>query len=751
MNSNRGDDALKEGKVDRTVGSGRRAWFAVALLAMSPLLPAQVSKKTPARGPVALAEQVLPDDDLGVAGAPDLASVTTSDWIVLPWLGAAFQYFDNGVSDPSVRVKIAPGFSGDPVLWEDFRFQWPRNPGRVGDIALVIAFHGYSQSDNSVFVLTDLAQQCQNRGWMLLTPLGLHQKNYGNPNSQATLNIVLSMVQMFFEFNEDRIYGVGFSMGGCNALSYAMRHQDPAGLRMAGVVAHTAVLDLVDTFLTGDTGVQAAMQDPTVFGGTPGQEPFAYGRTSPMIVSGGLPDPAFSSVSNILHLPIYYHVNTLDAGNQELLDQNDVLKTFLLANSANVQVSEVTIPNPKHDWSTMNMTAALDFLSPYSLPADPSSLDVYADREVPYFYTHPRDIAADEVARYDVDVDTGTNTFTLQDTHDLNQVAFDTVAMGLDPTQPLNINHSSGDLTQDEIVLTGYLTSPSSVTVSSFPPFSWSYDSGNQEVIINPTPGGAPASVLVGQPAPLADFTPSVLAGQLPLEVDFTDATWGEVTTYSWDFGDGVGTSSAPNPTYIYNDPGTYTVSLSTTGPGGADVESKTDLIVVTAPAPTPDFSADVFSGAAPLEVNFTDLTTGFVESWSWDFGDSVGTSTDQDPTYTYLSPGTFSVTLTATGPGGSNPITKTDYITVTSTPPTANFMADSTGGSAPFTVNFTDLSTGTVTDYDWDFGDLNTSMAANPQHTYTSAGTYTVELTVTGPSGNDTETKVNYITVFPF
>jgi PKD repeat protein len=80
-----------------------------------------------------------------------------------------------------------------------------------------------------------------------------------------------------------------------------------------------------------------------------------------------------------------------------------------------------------------------------------------------------------------------------------------------------------------------------------------------------------------------------------------------------------------------------------------------------------------------------------------------------------------------------------------------ANFSADATSGCVPFTVSFSDLSTGTGIDgWSWTFGDGGTSTAQNPGHTYNSAGTYTVALTVSSSSQgcNDTETKTNYITV---
>jgi len=79
---------------------------------------------------------------------------------------------------------------------------------------------------------------------------------------------------------------------------------------------------------------------------------------------------------------------------------------------------------------------------------------------------------------------------------------------------------------------------------------------------------------------------------------------------------------------------------------------------------------------------------------------------------------------------------------------PTAEFSATPITGLAPLSVQFTDKSTGNVTSWLWDFGDGKTSTAHNPTNTYMKEGKYTVKLTVNGPCGEDTETKVKYINV---
>ncbi len=82
-------------------------------------------------------------------------------------------------------------------------------------------------------------------------------------------------------------------------------------------------------------------------------------------------------------------------------------------------------------------------------------------------------------------------------------------------------------------------------------------------------------------------------------------------------------------------------------------------------PTVTANFSGTPTSGAAPLTVNFTDLSTGSPTSWSWNFGDG-GTSTAQNPSHAYTTAGTYNVTLTATNACGSDPEVKNGYVTVT-------------------------------------------------------------------------------------
>jgi PKD repeat protein len=160
---------------------------------------------------------------------------------------------------------------------------------------------------------------------------------------------------------------------------------------------------------------------------------------------------------------------------------------------------------------------------------------------------------------------------------------------------------------------------------------------------------------------PVAGFTCDVNSGEAPLIVSFTSTSTGEITSYSWDFGDGD-TSALINPAHTYSATGKFMAKLTVTGPGGSNSDDQS--INVQAPSP-PDASltCDVTTGDAPLTVNFTSTSTGNITSYSWDFGDGE-VSTLENPSHIYNNPGTFTAILEVTGPGGTDSAEQTINVT---------------------------------------------------------------------------------------
>jgi PKD repeat protein len=212
-------------------------------------------------------------------------------------------------------------------------------------------------------------------------------------------------------------------------------------------------------------------------------------------------------------------------------------------------------------------------------------------------------------------------------------------------------------------------------------------------------------------------------------------------------FGDG-NISTEKNPVHKYNKSGLYPVTLTAGNANGSNALTKTGYIAVSSIliAPATSFSASPSSGSMPLTVSFTDQSTGLPTAWKWAFGDG-NASTEKNPVHTFNKSGLYSVTLTASNANGSNALTKTGCIAVSSSLAAA-FSAAPTSGSAPLIVSFTDQSIGSPNSWKWVFGDGNILTGKNTVHVYNKAGRYTVSLTVDNPGSSSTETRTGYIEV---
>ncbi len=261
---------------------------------------------------------------------------------------------------------------------------------------------------------------------------------------------------------------------------------------------------------------------------------------------------------------------------------------------------------------------------------------------------------------------------------------------------------------------------------------------------------------LLSNRAPIAVAAGTPTNGDAPLAVIFnSDGSSDDIgiVSYFWDFKDGT-TSLDANPSRTFINPGVYDVELTVTDAGGL-TGTAVVTITVSAPsgneAPVAVATASPLSGPAPLVVNFTGSgstdDTG-IESYLWDFMDGT-TSTEADPTHTFINPGNYDVLLTVEDAEG---LTGTATITITVTTPDGNeapvaiAVANPVSGVAPLEVFF-DGSGSTddigIVSYAWDFMDGTTSNEINPVHTFMNLGIYEVSLTVTDGEGLSNTTTV--------
>jgi PKD repeat protein len=234
----------------------------------------------------------------------------------------------------------------------------------------------------------------------------------------------------------------------------------------------------------------------------------------------------------------------------------------------------------------------------------------------------------------------------------------------------------------------------------------------------------------------------NVTTGTAPLAVQFRATARGGTSpyTYAWTFGDGA-SSSAQNPTHTYSAAGSYTATVSVTDSQSNHV-SQSIAISVTAPAgPTVAISANVTSGAAPLDVGFQSTVTGGITPYAyhWNFGDGTS-STATNPSHTFSTAGNFTAKLTVTdSTGQTGSATLAIRVSSAGTPLAVTASANVTSGTVPLAVGFSSSPTGGsgAYSYHWTFGDGGTSTKNDPSHTYSSAGTYAANVTVTDSKGH--------------
>ena len=249
--------------------------------------------------------------------------------------------------------------------------------------------------------------------------------------------------------------------------------------------------------------------------------------------------------------------------------------------------------------------------------------------------------------------------------------------------------------------------------------------------------------------SPTVNFTGTPLSGCFPLLVSFADnsvAGSGTIVSWNWDFGDGNG-ANTQNPQHTYTASGGYSVTLTVTNSAGcAKTITKSSYISVSSGV-SAAFTNSIPSGCtAPETVTFQNQSTGAgTLSYLWNFGDGSPTSTQANPLHQYNTTGSFSVTLTVTSSTGCvQTITHPNAVVIGEVNAAFTLPATVCVGQ---TVSLVNTSNPTPTAASWNFGDGTFSTAINPTKIYTTAGTYTIQLTST--FGGCTDVENHDITIF--
>ena len=299
---------------------------------------------------------------------------------------------------------------------------------------------------------------------------------------------------------------------------------------------------------------------------------------------------------------------------------------------------------------------------------------------------------------------------------------------------------------------------------------SHSYTSiGTYMVVLTATVGSSSStysqSVTV-YPNPVASYNvyAGTVTGNAYTFISSSSISSGNISSYAWDLGDGTGTATVSNPSYVYAAIGTYNVSLLVTSDNGCYSSITAAQIITLSSTPSnAGFSVNhsgqcLTTGSTANSFVFTNvLAQGSGITYSWDFGD--GTTDNNSAhfvtvSHTYAAAGTYNAILTATIGGVSTPYSLSVIVYPMPVPSYYLLLNTvSTGLNPDLHICFapgldfsyitsSTLASGNMT-YNWDYGTTNyfdrnghATTSTNPRIVYNAAGTYPLILTVTSDKG---------------
>lgn len=278
---------------------------------------------------------------------------------------------------------------------EIFKYQTPWNysPSNA-PVPMVIGYHGFGSSAGSVALQSTLDEEANERGWFYLAPTGLDDKLYGSTFCQQHISAAIQWMLDNFPIDPDRLYMVGFSMGGGVAMNYTARHRDPDGIMIAALGVVSATMDWTLEYATNNLTIKQLLENPYNFGGPPASFPFAYQAASTLHFQPGSYPPLPGSLSiahsmgvNLGSTPTYVTWDLQDTIPAVLAEEPVLVGVVASLGGTFVSKPVTGTPSPKHSWTVLNEPDLFAFLDGKVVNRVPQSFEALMDRDEQVSFT----------------------------------------------------------------------------------------------------------------------------------------------------------------------------------------------------------------------------------------------------------------------------------------------------------------------------------------------------------------------------
>lgn len=416
-------------------------------------------------------------------GGPGISSVTVSPpvWTIPP--GASGYNITLSAADTGVV------FNGTPYP-EQFSLMIPAGYNPSSPPPLVVAWHGYGSSH--IQPMGFLATEANNRGWILMAPLGIADNTFSWLPGQQAVEKSIDWLRANYPYNESRVYGVGFSMGAMCISNFAARHLDQNWTRFAALATVCATFDNTDNY-TQTPSLHSLFE--WMFGGIPYGAPFnfEYYRTSTLrltmpMISPYPPVEGVTLARSLANIPVYMTWSTDDNQVPYSPRHNQSFITYLtsLGNApTQVPVSGLTL---KHHWTVLNVVNCFDFLAPKTLVTKPTSYTVLADVDGSFHNATTSSGASGQFRRFDLNVNAPSGNVQISSTSNITNLSLDFSGYGFAGGGDVNVATGTVDATTDRvtIIIPATAAPPSKVRVDSVDNYNWNYDGGVATSLIAP-------------------------------------------------------------------------------------------------------------------------------------------------------------------------------------------------------------------------------------------------------------------------